>query len=252
MRAGRASAPALGCALVVLAACGTDAARQTLRVAAASSLRELVTEGEAAFAGSAGGTALVVACAASSTLARQIEAGAEFDVFLSADHETITRIAPHLVPESWFVFLRNRLVVVGAAQRDDLPQDAKGLVQLPGKLALAGPAVPAGRYARTWLAQRGLLARLEPNIISADNVRAALALVESGAAAAAVVYATDARVAQRARVLFAVPDAEDPGVRYVAAAVQGGRGENAMTYLRWLSSATFLDSARARGFLPPD
>ena len=111
--------------------------------------------------------------------------------------------------------------------------------------------MPAGRYARAWLAARELLAPLQPKIVSADNVRAALALVESGAAAAAIVYATDARIARRARLLFAVPAAEDPGVVYVAAAVRAGNEQAAAAFLGWLGSAEFLAAATQRGFLPP-
>ncbi len=237
--------------LAVLGACDRDTSPTVLRVAAASSLRELVTDSEAAFCATAGAAAIVASFDASSTLARQIQAGAAIDVFLAADQATVTRVAEHLVPGSEVVFLRNRLVVVGAADLVNPPRNAADLGAMQGRLALAAPAVPAGRYARTWLSARGVLPRLERKIVNADNVRAALALVESGAAAAAVVYATDARIAKRARVLFEVALDEDPGVVHVAAAVRGGREPLASAFLLWLGSEAFLTLAKQRGFLPP-
>jgi molybdate transport system substrate-binding protein len=241
----------LALAALALAACEGRAMPESLRVAAAASLRELVTEAGAAFAKAPGGLPIAASFDASSTLARQIRAGAAFDVFLSADRDTATRIRDHLVAGSEVTFLRNALVVIGAPDLADAPQAAADLLRLRGKLALAGPAVPAGVYARAWLRGRGLLAGLEGKVVSADNVRAAVALVESGAADAGVVYATDARICKRARLLFEVSAAEDPGVAYVAAAVRGGAEAVAGRYLRWLGSADFQEMAQRHGFLPP-
>lgn len=248
----RARAGAVVGAMFGLAACRPAPQPTVLRVAAAASLRELINDGEGDWLRRGGTARLVVSFDASSTLARQIQAGAGFDVFLSADQVTVTRVAGDLVPGTQRVFLRNRLVVVGAADLSVLPRSAADLPDLSGKLALAGPAVPAGRYAREWLEATGVLARLEAKIVSADNVRGALAMVESGAAAAAVVYATDARVAHRARVLFAVPADDDPGVVYVAAAVRGGREHVAADFLQWLGSAGFRALAEQHGFLSPE
>jgi len=251
MNARLAFGAALAAFLPVPVACGRRAP-ESLRVAAAASLRELVAETGAAFAQRPGGLPVTASFDASSTLARQIEAGAAFDVLLSADRDTVARIRGHLVAGSEGTFLRNGLVVIGAPGLTDAPQTAADLTRLRGKLALAGPAVPAGKYARAWLQARGLLGELEGRIVSADNVRAAVALVESGVADAAVVYATDARICKRARLLFPIPADEDPGVEYVAAAVRGGNEVAAASYLRWLASAEFLEAAQRLGFLPPE
>jgi molybdate transport system substrate-binding protein len=238
--------------LVALAAagCRRPPPPSVLAVGAAASLRELVQETAPAFAALPGGARLVCSFSSSATVARQVAAGS-YDVFLSADAELPRRIADHLVPGSVTTFLANRLVVVGREGLSDPPRAAAGLLALPGKLALGGEAVPAGRYARQWLAGHGLLPALRDRIVQASDVRAALALVEHGAADAAIVYATDARLAEHARVLFPVPEAEDPGIRYVAAVTAHGDSEAARAYLAFLLGEPFQQRARALGFLPP-
>ena len=68
------------------------------------------------------------------------------------------------------------------------------------RIAIGDPAaVPAGVYARQYLEDVGLWARLEPKIVPMTNVRAALTAVQNGSADAAFVYATDAKVAPRSR-----------------------------------------------------
>lgn len=223
-----------------------------LAVAAASSLRELVEATRAAFEASHPGAAVAASFDASSTLARQIDAGAAYDVFLSADAATVERVRSRAVPGSIAPFLSNLLVVVAREGLANPPGDAAALGAFEGRLALAGPAVPAGRYARAYLERKGLLGALLPRAVNADSVRAALALVESGAADLAIVYETDARVARRARRAYAVPEADDPGVVYVACALAGaGDAAAAAAYLEFLESDAFRRAALDAGFRLP-
>src|SRR5207248_7801439 len=92
--------------------------------------------------------------------------------------------------------LANTLVVVS-----DRPMTSLRDLLACERVAIGDPsAVPAGVYAREALQRAGLWDALQPRIVPCENVRAALAAVESGAAEAAIVYATDARLAKRARV----------------------------------------------------
>jgi molybdate transport system substrate-binding protein len=224
------------------------AAASELRVAAAASLRELLAAADPIFESAHPGARVVPTFEASSTLSRQIEAGAPHDVLLSADAANVDRLGEEVVAASRVTFLGNELVVVVRAGLDAPLASAADLARLPGKLALAGPAVPAGRYARAWLEKAGALAAVAPKVVNGDDVRAALALVESGAADAAVVYATDARLARSARVAFTAPKAQDPGVVYVAAVVAASKSPLAAEYVRWLRSAEFQHEAVNLGF----
>jgi molybdate transport system substrate-binding protein len=238
-------------AAVAIAGCSRDFGHsQSLRIAAASSLRELLESTKRDFEATHPGVALVFSFDASSALARQIEAADGFHVFVSADAENVDRIAHRLDGSTRTTFLSNVLVMVARHDLAATAQRPEDLLRDTSKIALAGEAVPAGRYARILLARMGLLDALAPRIVSADNVRAARAFVESGAVDHAFVYATDARIARSAMVAWTAPPADDPGIAYVAAALAGAP-PLAAAYVRWLRSETFQESAATAGFLPP-
>jgi molybdate transport system substrate-binding protein len=223
-----------------------------LSIAAASSLRELLERTQAAFSATHGGATLKLSFDASSTLSRQIEEGAPFDVFFSADAASVDRIAASVDPATRRNVLGNRLALVGRADLPEpLPAEPADLAGSALTLALAGPAVPAGRYAREYLTAKGLLEALEPRVVGADSVKAALALVESGAADCGLVYLTDARAAKSARLLWSAPPEDDPGIVYVAVQVAHSKAPLAPAFLEWLSGPEFQRAAREQGFLTP-
>jgi molybdate transport system substrate-binding protein len=140
---------------------------------------------------------------ASSELSRQIRAGAPADVFLSADGAQMDAVqrTGWVAAQDRAPLLTNSLVVV-------VPLASKLHLEKPDDLAqakvlaLADPeAVPAGVYAKKWLTSLGLWDRLKAKVVPASDVRAALAAVEAERADAAIVYATDARVAKKARAV---------------------------------------------------
>lgn len=162
--------------LLLFTACAEKA---ELQVFAAASLTDVLTEIGKTYERETG-TRVVFNFAGSNVLARQIESGAPADLFLSADERTMNRVG---TIERASV-LSNRLVLIGASSPRELPGK---------KVALADPAsVPAGVYARDYLTRVGLWEQLAPQVIPTENVRAAVAAVQSGNADAAIVYATDA------------------------------------------------------------
>lgn len=163
--------------LLLFTACAQKA---ELQVFAAASLTDALTEIGRAYEQESG-TRVVFNFAGSNVLARQIESGAPADLFLSADERTMNRVK---VMERASV-LSNWLVLVGA----NAPRELLGK-----RVALGDPAsVPAGIYARDYLSRAGLWDQIAPHVIPTENVRAALAAVQSGNADAAIVYATDAK-----------------------------------------------------------
>jgi molybdate transport system substrate-binding protein len=119
------------------------------------------------------------------------------------------------------------------------------------RLALAGPAVPAGRYARDYLTRANVLDALRPHIVDAEHVRAALAMVESGAADCAMVYLSDARAATRATLLWTATASSNPDIAYAGAAFSRSTSPWADAFLEWLSIEDFQAAAESRGFLRP-
>jgi len=236
-------APAL---LLCLTTCGTADARTPVDVFAAASLRELLEGQAGSFEARYPGLDLRLAFAASSTHARQIGAGAAFDVFLSADADSVERVAARVAPETRTVFLVNRLALV-AGDADGLVRSPHDLPAVEGPIAIAAPAVPAGRYARAWLAEAGILEALAPRFVEGRNVRAALAQVATGTTAYGFVYASDARITDRVRLVWQARAGESPRIEYVAGASLAA-GEGARAFLAWLGEPGFREAARVAGF----
>lgn len=237
----------LACLLPVLAACNApEKPAPGPVVLAAASLQEALTEAAGAWTAQ-GHAEPVLSFAGTSALARQIEQGAPADLFVSADEEWMDTLeGKSLLRTGTRVDLMgNRLVLVtrtGGTVRAlaDIGQ---------GKLALADPAaVPAGRYAEAALESLGLWQGLEDNVVPAENVRAALALVERGEAPLGVVYATDAQASDAVEVLESFPAESHPPIRYPAAVLAGSQHPDAAGFLAFLSSAEARRIFAARGF----
>lgn len=195
-----------------------------LLVFAAASLSDALAEVGKAFEAS-GGAPVAFHFAASSTLARQIAAGAPADFFLSAGPAPMDWVEERgaVVPGSVRALLSNRLVVVVPAT-GGLAVSAPADLLSAERLALADPeaGVPAGVYARQWLEREGLWEALRPRLVPALDVRAALAAVAAGNVDAGVVYATDAAASDRVRVAYRVPPERAPRIVYELAEVAGG------------------------------
>ena len=219
-----------------------------LRVLAAASLSEALTE-IAGHYETDSGEQVVLQFGGSSTLARQIEQGAPADVFLSADQQSVDRLAGRGLVDSQVALLSNTLVVVVADGRRKPPANAAELQGFTS-IALGEPAtVPAGIYAREWLARIGLWESLAPKVIPVENVRAALAAVERGNADAAVVYATDVRAARGVRVAFAVGGPHAPDITYPAVVLRSSRADAGQQFVSWLHNARAREVFRRHGFV---
>jgi molybdate transport system substrate-binding protein len=248
--------------LLLAAACGeagaprtegakaaTPAPPESITIAAAASLKDLLMLTTPEFLASSG-VIPSFSFEASSTLSRQIEEGGAFDVFLSADADNLDRLGDKVDAATRKVFLRNTLALVGRHDLAAPPADPAALAAGTWSIALAAAAVPAGKYARAYLEGKGLLAGLEARITNADNVRATLALVEAGTVDTAFVYVTDAKAAQQCKLLWQAPPEDDPGITYLAAAMKG-KSPAGRVFVEWLGSEAFLARADALGFLRP-
>jgi molybdate transport system substrate-binding protein len=119
-----------------------------------------------------------------------------------------------------------------------------------GRIAVANPeSVPAGVYARTWLQSLGLWERVKDKVVPTLDVRAALAAVEAGHVDAAIVYATDAAVAKRARVAYRVAPEQGPPIVYVLAPLTTSTKAGARTLVRFLASRDAASTFEHFGFV---
>lgn len=219
-----------------------DAAAAEVHVFAAASLREAVEE----IARGYEGDEIVFSFGASSTLARQIEAGAPADLFLSADEARMDALARRGLVKTRASVLSNSLVIVVPKGKSGI-RSPRDLVKV-GSIALAEPSsVPAGIYARQWLQRLGLWERIKTKVIPTENVRGALAAVESGNVDAAIVYKTDARISKEVRVAYEVPHAQTPTISYPFGLIRDTPA--ARRFLAHLRSRAALQVFARHGFL---
>lgn len=223
-------------------------------VLAASSLTEAMTAAADRWA-RAGHARPVLSFAASSALARQAQAGVPADLFASADEEWMDVLdrAGLLAAGTRANLAGNRLVVVApAAWRGRLTRATLARTLAAGPVAMADPdAVPAGKYGRAALERLGAWPAVAPHVVRAANVRAALLLVERGAAPFGIVYATDARAAAAVRVAGLFPADSHPPIRYPVARLKASHDPEAEGFRRFLLSAQGRAILARFGFTRP-
>ena len=227
--------------------------REEILVSAASSLSEVLTEASRRFE-TRDPARIVLNLAASNALVRQVRSGAPVDVFVSADEQQIAQLGNLVSASSRVELASNQLAVVVPDDRPYAWTSIKGLLEAGvRRVAIGDPAaVPAGVYAKQYLASAGLWTALQPKLVPTGSVRLALAAVEAGSVDAAIVYRTDALVARRSRLAWVVPEAEGPRIQYAAVALRDApNAQGAARFLRFLKSADAAALMRRAGFLPP-
>jgi molybdate transport system substrate-binding protein len=206
-----------------------EVARPAIVVFAASSLTDALEKLGADF-GKSTGIGVKFFFAASSVLARKIEAGAPADIFFSADRDSMDYLRSRklIQAESRRDVLGNRLVLVAPAvstvSLKIAPQFELAAALGKGRLATGDPdSVPAGRYARAALTTLGVWNSVADHIVRAENVRAALAYVERGEAPLGIVYKSDALADKGVRIVDTFPTESHPPIIYPIALTVGAK-----------------------------
>jgi molybdate transport system substrate-binding protein len=235
------------------AACGVaESDGDVVRVAAAASLTDVMQRAANVYEQSGRGR-VRLDLGASSTLARQIEAEAPCDLFVSASAEWGARVHAARGDAPPVALAGNRLVLVvpvdaAAPQIPPFERLGEGSFE---RLALADPShVPAGVYAAAALDAAGVHRAVRDRLVPAPDVRIALAYVVRGEADAAIVYATDARSEPRVRVLYEIPERLHAPIRYVLVPL-AGRRKAADAFAQFLVSDEGRAVFAAFGFSAP-
>jgi molybdate transport system substrate-binding protein len=228
-------------------------AQQPPLVFAAASLKNALDEVAALSAAKP-----AIAYGASSALAKQIEAGAPAQVFISADLDWMDYLEQRrlLRPGTRRNILGNTLVLIAPAESRVKARIAPGFPLAAllggGRLATADPAhVPAGKYTKAALEKLGVWDSVSGRLAPAESVRAALALVARGEAPLGTVYSTDAAVEPRVRVVAVFPEGLHPAIVYPAALTQSAPVSGpAADFLALLVSAAARNVFQKYGFTP--
>ena len=156
-----------------------------------------------------------------------------------------------ILAETRRALLSNTLVVIAPADSQLKISSPAELAPAISRIAIADPnIVPVGVYARAYLTRLNLWQSIVPKVIPVENVRAAVAAVESGNVDAGFAYATDARISSKVKVIFAVPGDEELRISYPAAIVKGTRNRPvAEKFLAHLQSEPAVKTFESHGFI---
>ena len=244
---------ALGVVTLILSGLPSLAQAEDLLIFAAASMRDALEDVAEAWEGAP----LAISYAGSAVLARQIEAGAPADIFISANETWVSHLVDQgaVDPARTEVIVSNQLVVAGPIGAVETNTDfAAALGSLPDDARIATGllnAVPAGIYARQALEAEGLLDRFLPRLVQTDNVRIALALAARGDVARAIVYRTDALADPQVAIDVRIPAYLHDPIRYPAAVTAGSDHPDATALLDFLSSPHARAIFESHGFEVP-
>lgn len=209
--------------LLLLALTGSmNAQAADVTVYAAASLTNALKDIATAWKATHAGDEVKSSFAASSTLAKQIEAGAPAEVFASADQKWMDYLSERdlIDKASRRALLGNTLVLIAPATKPLTLNVQKGaaLPTFDGKLCMGEPgSVPAGIYGKQALQSLGWWSGVEKRVVATEDVRTALAFVERAECPLGIVYETDAKISDKVVIAGRFPaGSHDPVVYPVA------------------------------------
>ncbi|MGK3140692.1 molybdate ABC transporter substrate-binding protein [Pantoea sp. C2G6] len=244
-------------ALVTVSLAGQAMAADNITVFAAASLTNAMQDIASRYQQEKG-VKVVSSFASSSTLARQIEQGAPADLFISADQQWMDdAVAKKSVIEpSRYTLLGNDLVLIAprsaATHAVTLDQQTDWKTLLRGeRLAVGDPDhVPAGIYAKEALQKLGAWQSVAPVLARANNVRAALALVERNETPYGIVYGSDAVASDKVQVVGRFPATSHKPVEYPMAMVKDRDSAAVKAFYQYLKGPQAAAIFTHYGFTP--
>jgi molybdate transport system substrate-binding protein len=224
---------------------------QDVRVAAAISLKESLTQCAAEFERESK-TRIRFTFGGSGELAAQIEQGAPIDLFISAAHDQIDDLSKANVVDSGSraIVARNRLVLIVPTGSSNTPASFEEGIQ-SGRIAIGNPkSVPAGKYAEQVLVS---YKQTDKNrLVYGTNVRQVLDWVERGEVSAGIVYHTDALVSgDKVKVVATADESRHERIDYPAVLIKNSANvSSAREFLKFLQSGRGQEILASKGFLP--
>ncbi|AFZ26823.1 molybdenum ABC transporter, periplasmic molybdate-binding protein [Cylindrospermum stagnale PCC 7417] len=222
-------------------------------VSAAASLKEALSEIKPLYQQSKPNVNITYNFGASGALQQQIEQGAPADVFISAAKKQVDALEQKglLVAGTRTNLANNRLVLI-------VPKNVVGVSSFYNltdakikKIAIGEPrSVPAGQYGEQVLKKLGIFNKVKSKLVLANNVRQVLAVVESGNADAGLVYATDAKISDKVKVVVAADDKYHSPIVYPVAVIK--RSKNvaaAKEFVQFLSGSQAKAVLKKSGFI---
>lgn len=224
-------------------------AAQKIVVFAAASMKDVIDTAAENFKAE-NGVEVVASYASSSALAKQIEAGAPADIFISADQDWMDYLQQRNLIDtaSRAVIAGNALVIVG----DKNVKSAEPLEILKaGRFSMGDPSnVPAGKYGKAALEKLGIWGDVSSHAVFTENVRVALQYVARGEVNSGIVYASDGAQVPELKELYRFAAVSHAPIVYPAALVEkAGATSAAKAFLAFLQGDAGQAIIKSKGFV---
>jgi len=212
-----------------------------LNISAAASLKDAMNEIKQLYETENKGSTLTINYGSSGTLQQQIEQGAEVDLFISAAAKQMDALATKdlIVKDTRKDLLQNDVVLIVPKNSSKITSFNDLTTDKNTKLALGEPkAVPAGQYAEEVFTKLGILDKVKSKAVYGKDVKEVLTWVETENADAGVVYATDAKVSDKVKVVATAPSDSHSPVIYPAAIIKASKQvDAAKDFMKFLNSS---------------
>lgn len=221
--------------LMLVAGCGGDSAQEKksseLHISAAASLTDAMKEISSSYEKENPNVKIIFNFGSSGALQQAIENGGETDLFFSAAQKQMDSLekSGNLVEGTRKNFLENEIVLVVPNDSDKKISAFEDLTRADVQhVALGEPkGVPVGQYSEEILTALNILDAVKAKAVYAADVRQVLAWVESSEADCGIVYATDAAISDKVKVVAVAAQNTHKPVIYPAAIVKGTKNLDA-------------------------
>ncbi|ENU37001.1 MULTISPECIES: molybdate ABC transporter substrate-binding protein [Acinetobacter] len=230
--------------LVSIALCSISSSNAgSVKLFAAASLSNTLTEIAQIYEKQNPKTNIVLILGASSSLAKQVEAGANSDIFFSADLDWVNYLIKKkkIQAHSAHPILTNELVVISPQYLNVKfkPQaDFSFAKAFKGRMCTGlMDSVPAGKYAKHALMNLKWLESFKGRIVETDSVRSTLTFVERGECDTGIVYKTDALISKKVKIIGIFPRNLHPAIIYpIALTKQGEKNSEAIHFNKFINT----------------
>ena len=214
---------------ILFAGCGGEKTSEPieLHVSAAASLTNAMNDVAELYAKENPNVKIVFNFGSSGALQQAIENGGETDLFFSAAQKQMNALdeAGELAQGTRKDLLRNEVVlVVPNDSEKNISSFLDAATDEVKKIALGEPkGVPVGQYSEEIFSALKILDAVKAKAVYGSDVRQVLAWTESGEVDCGVVYATDAAISDKVKIVCAAPEGTHKPVVYPAAAIKSSK-----------------------------
>jgi molybdate transport system substrate-binding protein len=239
--------------IAVSVACTANQTQSSINVSAAATLTDVIKEVNSVYMKQKPGLKITTNFTSSGTIQSQIENGAPVDVFISGAALQMDNLEKKglILSETRKDLLSNEIVLIVPNSSSLSIGSFSGLADSSIKvIAIGDPkSVTAGMYAQKALEDAGLYDKLKPKFVLASDVRQVLTYVEGGNADAGFVYATDAKISARVKVVAVAPADINAQITYPVAVIKASKNQvAAIEYENFLTGAEALGIFTKFGF----